>query len=269
MAPQGLRLYPFDTGTIGIGSEWIRNNVFGERIEVPATWFLIEHPLGNIVVDGGCPAAAGVDDTAHWGPAITEVFGMRCHMNPEQACLPTLKRHGFDPAEVRYILQTHLHSDHLGAISAISQIPNAKVVTSRAEWEYSRSPDDFAAPAYVRKDLDQPGIPWMLIEDDEDGYDLFGDGSVRLYQSPGHAYGHLSFLLQLPESGAVLLTGDACDTLDHWNELAMPGFALSNRKAWRSVRRLRRLAEREDATVIFSHDPDQWPTIRKDGEYYG
>jgi glyoxylase-like metal-dependent hydrolase (beta-lactamase superfamily II) len=263
-----LRLYPFASGTIEIGSEWIRNNVFGDRIHVPATWFLITHPRGNIIVDGGCPAQAGIDDTAHWGPAITEVFGMRCVMEPEQACLPTLGRVGFDPADIAYIAQTHLHSDHLGAISEIGSFPNAKVLTSRAEWEYSRAPDDFVAAAYVKKDLDQPGIPWELIEDHEDGYDLFGDGTISAFHTPGHAWGHLSYLVRLPNTGAVLLTGDACDTEDHWNELALPGFALSNQKAIRSARRLRRLAKREEATVIFSHDPDQWPRIRSDGSFY-
>ncbi len=267
MSRTEMKLYPFDTGTVSIGAQWIRNNVFGDRVEVPVTWFLIEHPRGNVLIDGGCPAAAGIDDTAHWGAAVTEIFGMRCHMEPEQACVPTLERNGIDPASVRYILQTHLHSDHLGAISSISEFPNAGVVASRAEWEYSRAPDDFAAPAYVRKDLDQ-AIPWILIEDDEDGHDLFGDGAIRMYQSPGHSYGHLSFLVELPETGAILVTGDACDTADHWNELAMPGFALSNRMAWRSVRRLRRLAERSEALVIFSHDSEQWPTIKQGGEYY-
>jgi N-acyl homoserine lactone hydrolase len=72
----------------------------------------------------------------------------------------------------------------------------------------------------------------------------------------------------LPESGSFLLTGDACDTADHWNELAMPGFALSNVDAFRSVRRLKRIADRAGATVLFGHDAEQWPSVRKDGEFY-
>jgi N-acyl homoserine lactone hydrolase len=192
---------------------------------------------------------------------------MRCHMTPDEACVPTLRRHGFDPASVRYILQTHLHSDHVGAVHSIASFPKAQVITSRAEWEYSRAPDDVASPAYVRKDLDQD-VRWMLVEGHEDGYDLYDDGVIRMYHSPGHAEGHMSFLVDLRETGAVLITGDACDTSDHWNELALPGFALSNRDAFRSVRRLRQLAERLDALVIFAHDSDQWATVKRDGDYY-
>ena len=38
--------------------------------------------------------------------------------------------------------------------------------------------------------------------------DVFGDGTVVIFETPGHTPGHTSLQLKLPESGPVLLTGD-------------------------------------------------------------
>jgi glyoxylase-like metal-dependent hydrolase (beta-lactamase superfamily II) len=48
-----------------------------------------------------------------------------------------------------------------------------------------------------------------------DNYDLFGDGTVKMIFTPGHAPGHQSFLINLPKNGPILLTVDAAYTLDH------------------------------------------------------
>jgi hypothetical protein len=41
------------------------------------------------------------------------------------------------------------------------------------------------------------------MEDTEDGYDVFGDGTIRCWQTPGHAPGHQSFEVTLPNSLCV------------------------------------------------------------------
>ena len=32
-----------------------------------------------------------------------------------------------------------------------------------------------------------PGVDWVLLEDSDDGYDLYGDGTLRMWQTPGTA----------------------------------------------------------------------------------
>ena len=49
-------------------------------------------------------------------------------MTPEQAVLPSLERIGVDPASVRWIVQSHLHLDHTGALAEIEHFPNAQVL---------------------------------------------------------------------------------------------------------------------------------------------
>jgi N-acyl homoserine lactone hydrolase len=264
--PERVRLHMFDGGTLRCHVENIKmNQGLGEEYEIPVPWFLVEHPKGLVVIDGGNAAECAIDAKQHWGD-ITAVYWPV--MEPEQACVPALKAAGFDPADVRYVLQSHLHLDHTGALGAIDQFPHAEVIVRRAEHQYAFAPDWFAAGGYIQKDFNKPGVPWSIIEDNEDGYDLFGDGVIRCWSTPGHAPGHQSFEVTLPNSGTMLLTVDAAYTMDHWEEKALPGFLASVVDTVRSVRKLHRLAARSNATVVTGHDPDMWPTFKHSPEAY-
>ena len=148
----------------------------GEMITTPVTWFVLTHPRGNVIFDGGNAAAVAVDAKKHWG-VITEMSTP--FMEPEQAVLPSLERIGVDPASVRWIVQSHLHLDHTGALADIHHFPNAQVLATRTEYEWAHLPEAFNALAYCQADYVKPGIDWVLLEESDDGWDLFGDGVVR------------------------------------------------------------------------------------------
>jgi glyoxylase-like metal-dependent hydrolase (beta-lactamase superfamily II) len=223
-------------------------------------WYLISHPSGNVVIDGGNAPAVAADPVAHLGAELTEVWWPR--MTPAQAVLPELERIDMSPSSVRWILQSHLHVDHTGAVSVAERLPNAQVLVTRKEFEYAHHPDWFMKNSYIKADFNDPRINWVLLEDSDDGYDVFGDGVLRCWQSPGHSPGHQSFTVTLRDSGTFLLVGDAAYTMDHWNEKALPGGMTSALEVARSVRKLRRIASRERATVVTGHDPEEWPAFK-------
>jgi N-acyl homoserine lactone hydrolase len=264
--PDDVRLYMFECGTLKCHVENIKmNQGLGDPYEIPVPWFLITHPRGNVVIDGGNAAECAEDKRAHWG-ATVDVYDPI--MTPEQACVPALQAAGFDPASVRFVVQSHLHLDHTGAVAAIDQFPNAKVVATRVEYEYAHAPDWFAVGGYIKADYEKEDVDWILLEERDDGWDLYGDGAIRMWQTPGHAPGHQSFEVTLPNSGSMLLTVDAAYTMDHWNETALPGFLASTVDTVRSVRKLHRIAARSDSTVVTGHDPDAWPGFKHVPEHY-
>lgn len=262
-----IRLYPFQCGstTIPLRNHVLGAGLAGELITTPVIWFLLTHPRGNVIIDGGNAAAAAIPERKHWGK-ILEMSSLE--MAPDEEVTVMLEKHGFDLADIRWIVQSHLHLDHTGAVAAIERFPNAQVLVSRTEYDFAMAPEGYFAMGYVKADYDKPDIDWVFLEDDEDGYELFGDGVLRCWRTPGHSPGHLSFEVHLPSGQNVMLAMDAANTVDHLEERVVSGFMLSAVDTRRSIQRLRRLAWRADALVICGHDPDQWPTIKRAPDYY-
>jgi N-acyl homoserine lactone hydrolase len=262
-----IRLYMFHGGDVYLP---LRNFVFGrgadgEMITTPIIWFVLTHPRGNVVVDGGNAPEVAVDAKAHWG-AITEMS--TAIMTPEQAILPSLERVGIDAVSIRWIVQSHLHLDHTGAVAVIDRFPSAQVLVTRTEYDWAHNPQAFDSIGYCKADYAKPGIDWVMLEDGEDGWDLFGDGTLVCWRTPGHTPGHMSFEVKLPSGTTYLLTVDAANSLEHYEEQALPGFIVSATDTVRSVRKLRRIAWRSDAVVVPGHDPDRWPTFKQAPDYY-
>lgn len=259
-----IRLYMMQSGTQVCRLRDIKmNQGNGDPYEIPVPWFLLIHPAGNVIIDGGL-AAEGLDDPkAYWGEAV-EAF--QPVMTPDQGCVAQIKQLGVDPHDIRYVVLSHLHSDHTGAIG---RFPHATHIVQRAEYDYANAPDWYVSGAYVRRDFDRIGLRWQFLAGKAtDGYDLFDDGTLRMIYTPGHSVAHQSFLVRLPRSGPILLTVDAAYTMDHWNEKALPGIMASAVDSVRSVKKLHALAEREGAMVVTGHDPDTWPRLRHAPDYY-
>jgi N-acyl homoserine lactone hydrolase len=247
----GVELYLFSSGTLGVAE-------FG-GIDVPVPFFLIRHPDGDVVVDGGNPLAVARDARAHWG-ALADQFHV--HMTEEQHCLAQLRQLGIAAESVRHVVQTHLHIDHTGALG---HFPDATVIVQARELDAARAADPPLAHGYVRKDFERSGLGWRPVEGD---LDLFGDGAIRLLQTPGHSAGHMSVLLELEETGPVLLTADAADNLPQWDG-RLPVRALYSRDhAKRSLERLRELARATDALLVLGHDAENWSQHKHAPDHY-
>lgn len=229
--------------------------IFGkEPTPVPA--YLIQTDDGtNVVVDSGFAPEmiAASRQPGNPGMPITDAVAITDH-------LATL---GIAPADVRYLIATHLDPDHAGGTDAF---PNAEIVLQRAQYETARASDDRRyQPA--RAHWDAPGLNYRLIEGDTTLLP-----GIELIETSGHVPGHQSVLVRLPRTGPVLLTIDAINHAGQWDperRTAAPFFDKDLGQIRASTRKLRDLAARAGVTVtIFGHDRNQWPMLRKAPEYY-
>jgi glyoxylase-like metal-dependent hydrolase (beta-lactamase superfamily II) len=236
--PGGSELYLFDSGTLALGG-----------VEVPVPFYLVRHPDGDVVIDGGNPLAVARDARAHWGD-LADMFVVS--MSEDQHCLAQLAQLGVTPDSVRYVVQTHLHIDHTGALG---HFPDATVVVHARELEAARAADSPTATGYVRADYERPELQWQPSATD---VDLFGDGVLRLIETPGHSAGHMSILVSLDRSGQVLLTADAADNRAQWEGREHPRALFSRQQAATSLDRLHRVADETGALIVFGHDAENW-----------
>ena len=96
---------------------------------LPILAWLVEHPDGLILVDSG--ETARVMEPGYfpgWNPYFKR--SVRMAVQPEDEIGPQLRKLGFDPADVRHVVLTHLHTDHAGGLH---HFPASAVHASRDE----------------------------------------------------------------------------------------------------------------------------------------
>ncbi len=214
---------------------------------LPFVCYLIQTGDGaNILVDTGLP------------DNITPPAGMPAPTLTKNV-VEQLAMIGLHPSDISQVICTHFDGDHSGHHEAFT---HAEFVVQRAHYENARNNPRFAVN---RSQWDQPSIRYCFLESD-----TMLRPSFELLRTDGHALGHQSVLVRLPETGPVLLAIDAVPsqaafTLDR--ELGPRDEDLEAVKA--STQKLLDLVEREQiALVVFGHDGDQWKTLKKLPEYY-
>jgi N-acyl homoserine lactone hydrolase len=216
----------------------------------PMTAFLIEHDRGLVLVDSLFDPASAPDPTEIYGEHMASLIH---EYREEWTVLGQLEAVGFEPGDVTHYIASHLHSDHAGAVTLFA---HAKCYIGEGELAFAAHPDPAGAPYYRREDLEGlDAIDWFEVS--STGHDLFGDGAIELIHAPGHTPGQLAILVRLPSQN-VLLASDVAHSRIGW-QLNMPApIDWNGSESSRSVRRLKLIADREQANVWIGHDPGDW-----------
>ena len=233
-----------------------------EWMEVPVIAFLAEHPTaGPVLIDTGFHPAVAVDPKQGMGRLGGLIF-KEVRMEAEDAVPGQLRRLGIDPAEVKTVLMTHLHSDHA---SGIAEFPGATFMLSSAEWEAASKGRE--TDGYIKRQYDH-AFDYRLLDFEGGGadsfasfgraFDVFGDGSIRLAFTPGHTHGHCSVVLRL-KGREALICGDAAYTMKTIEDAHLPFKMADEHRFRRSLKEIQRYIEQTpDAVIIPGHDMPAW-----------
>jgi N-acyl homoserine lactone hydrolase len=217
---------------------------------IPVPTFLVEHERGLLLYDTGLATEAATDPERVYG-ALLPYLGLA--FTEEQRVDRQLAALGFSTADVTHVVLSHAHYDHTGGLHLF---PEATLLAGEPELPYAFWPISPAFQSHFRReDLDATRhFGWNALTGD---HDVFADGSVRVLWTPGHTPGHVSLLVRTP-TGALMLTGDTVHLRSAWTGV-LPGPAdFSADQAVRSIHRLRRIADAEQAKVWVDHDPEDW-----------
>jgi len=219
----------------------------GRTMEIVLPCYLVETSDGkSILIDTGMAA-----DARPWGAPKAE---------NEKNVLEHLSELGLSPADIDTLICTHFDVDHAGYHDHFT---NAELIVQRKHYELARNGHPRFAPA--RAHWDHPALRYRFVEGDTELVP-----GLTLLETSGHAPGHQSVLVRLPQIGPVLLAIDA---------VMMQRLFTMDRKAWpnddngeqllASTRKLLDLVEREQVRlVVFGHDGQQWKGLKKAPEFY-
>lgn len=242
-APARLRLYVFDCGAIRLPTvtDFGLTDAQTDVRTLNSPCYLIEHDAGRLLWDAGLPPAFAEGDG--W---VLDESGAEHRLDaPISAQLDVL---GLTPADIDKLAFSHFHYDHVGDANAFL---GAELLVAEREHALAFSDDPSAAffdPAFYGALRD---TPTTFIGSD---HDVFGDGRVRIIGAPGHTPGHQVLLLDLRETGPVLLSGDLYHFAASRELQAVPHFNTDVLASRSSMARIERLLEETGASLWIQHD---------------
>lgn len=196
---------------------------------------LIVDKQGLVLIDGGLPQSAAL-------------------------ILDNVRKAGFDPANIRWILNSHAHFDHAGGIAALARITGAQVAAGRdgviALTKKPYHPDD--AQAGFGEEGRFPSVRHVRAIDDG-GEITVGTTTITAVASPGHAPGGMSWRWKACEK-------DVCRDLvflDSLNPVSTDDYRFTDHP--KIVKALRATIERLavlPCDVAMAAHPDQLPAAQ-------
>lgn len=140
--------------------------------------------IGNVYFVGCFPASTHLIDTGDGliliDPGYTETFFL---------VISSIYQLGYDPKDIRYIINTHWHGDHTEASAALAHFSGAKNLIG-----------EYDAP-YVKTMF----TPDILIHDGDTL--TLGNTTIRFIYTPGHTKGCISFVFDTAEDGKTYHVG--------------------------------------------------------------
>lgn len=245
------KVYILDGGSLVIDRSQVLWHIdVGTPVRFPVYSVLVEHPEGLIMFDTGY-------DLDH----VNKVLPFELPEQTEEQTVPAqLKKCGFEPEQVDYVVNSHFHFDHVGGNRFLT---NATTLVSKNELRHAKVPEPFERLGYSDLSFDYPEVRYEVISGDVQ----IADG-VWLYETPGHTAGHYSLLVEMESDGSMIFAGDAAYTYENLEKEIIGGFHLDPTASVESIRRLKRLAKDRDATIYPSHEMEPFVEWKKAPEPY-
>ncbi|RME86372.1 MAG: N-acyl homoserine lactonase family protein [Caldilineae bacterium] len=220
-----------------------------EWLEVDFYFFILRRDDGQVIL-----LDTGVRDVDEIQPLVVAGVGQkgRFRMDMDRQNIPLLlRKEGIDPADVAYVLISHLHYDHC---SNVKLFPNARFVLSRTGWHLTLDPPhpslvpDILFPRDVIAYLAGEARDRLILVDDEAPDILPGIGAFYV---GGHTMCCQAFTVETKQ-GTAVFPSDTIFYYENLEKMHPIGLAVDIKQCWQAMERVRSM----DAIVVPPHDPE-------------
>ena len=114
--------------------------------------------------------------------------------NSEEEIVGGLRKLGLDPANVKYVIISHSHADHVGGAKLMQDHFHSRIVMGGPDWDSIEK----SVHGYPE------GKPKRDIVADDGQKITLGDATVTIVATPGHTPGTLSMIFTVKDNGKPL-----------------------------------------------------------------
>ena len=228
------------------------------RIPLAMRCLLVEHPDGLVLIDTGL----GNKEDAKF----RDIYGIE-NDGPDgrtrlEAALIQL---GHAPADIRWVINTHLHFDHAGGNTwedhddegvAIGgprlTFPKATYVVQWGELEFAQDTNERTRASYLEANFEPiaEAGKWRLLRGDVEILP-----GVQSRVTPGHVPNHQSIVIR-SAGDALIFLADVMPTSHHLPLPWIMGYDLEPLRTLESKRKIVRQASEDGWWLFFEHDPE-------------
>lgn len=140
--------------------------------------------IGNVYFVGTFQASCHLIDTGEGLILIDPGYANTLYL-----VIRSIYELGFNPKDIKYILNTHWHGDHTEATKEIVDLSGAKTLIGRGDAEKAQK---YFVPDILLKDGD-------ILE--------LGNTKISFMETPGHTKGTVSFFFDMEENGKIYRVG--------------------------------------------------------------
>lgn len=238
------------------------------RLWLPVSAYLIEHPMGKILVDCGWHRNMSPNGEFDKKAQIKSLGSRMLYMVNQgkiekgAAIDEQLLNIGMKPSDLDYVLLTHLDCDHANGVGLVKDAKH--ILISNEEIACSKKLAPVNRIRYQSKwwkDCKLEGFDW----NDNEGpfnkaFDLFGDGSVKMINIPGHCDGLCAVKVKNKDGKYVLLFSDGGYAAKSWKDMITSGVCMDKLAQRKSLEWIRKQSLNADCVEsLANHDIDVIP----------
>lgn len=221
---------------------------------LPVSCYLLEHPKGRILIDTGWDSKYATEELTTFGGLLDKISGPVIHA--DEGVDSKLKAMGLTVQDLDAVYLTHLDFDHTSGLRLVqdarSFYASQEEIADAKKYVFRYIKDTYDFVNIEPFDFQNTGIGPVGRS-----YDVFGDGTVLLVNTPGHTHGLFSAVVKGSDGRYLVLASDTVYLRESWEQRHYPGFHVDVDMALKSVDWIRECVADPNCIGVFAnHDPE-------------
>lgn len=223
--------------------------------EIPVWNLIVDHPEATILWDTGVHHRA---NDGYWAEPMFQTFA--AHDADEHRLDDDLEQVGYTVDGIDVVVQGHLHSDHAGGLHHFDGTDTPVYVhEAELKFAYFSEKTRHGSHGYELKDFDHD-LNWRVLTQEREHH----FEGIEFVHLPGHTPGLVGMVVEVGDESVIFTNDQVYVETNYEYEVPLGAGLVWNRQHWlESLHRVKDMARRRDATVVFGHDPEQFEDICK------